>query len=228
MQRNLRLIVVLVAVGCGTPDSKDGSNPNSDPNSAQNAQQNSQQNAQQNAVLNAQQNAANNGAVIDPAGYDQSCAFDTECALVTSDVCCQSCANEAIAATALESYSADLSSAAENCGPEDMMCSLAPCQVLVASCAEGTCNARPAVYFDAETWSTQCEIDEDCITIPVGDVCETSCFCAGNPALAISATEAERVQELVSSVTCSPEPGCNCPAIPVAFCNEGTCEVRTE
>lgn len=134
--------------------------------------------------------------------YDGSCSDPSDCTLINEgDPCeCHVCADAAINADAIDDYNDDVS--ATMC--DDVTCPAIGCgeEILAVCSGAGTCEARQAVYVEADDFDRSCEIAADCVAVYEGEVC-SACQCpnaainvddAGEHGAALAAADC-RVQE---------------------------------
>jgi hypothetical protein len=114
---------------------------------------------------------------IDAGDYDQSCSSNLGCVVVDDgDVCgvCN-CGNAAINASAEEAYAARYDELRGACGPAPAIA--CDCERRIAYCAgEGVCEVRSAVERVPNEFDRSCQVDEDCVAVTSGEVCNV-CAC---------------------------------------------------
>lgn len=167
------------------------------------------------------------GTFVHASDYDQACEWDGECSVVfEGNVCsCNTCANAAIRFGEVEAY--EKAKAKIQCPVTDVICASAPCQELVGSCREGTCSARPSVVIDESTFGDQsCDSNDDCTTIPAGEVC-SDCRCSS---VVVNQSGKAQYDELVANAKCSGGlVACDCAPLPATpYCdtsNGGLCKL---
>ena len=205
---------LMILSTCGTPPSKSGTN-----NGSNNGVNNGGSN-------NGSNNGPNNGApsYLDPDDYGRTCEFDYDCLLVYGgDVCgCLDICPSAIAKSEGEQFTAD-SEAIECTSGDPVACPGAACEEMFPACASGTCEATVAYYQTPSQFDQSCELDEDCVTVRSGAICN-ACDC-GRGAINIDAVD--EYEAAVPDVDCNPGPSpCDCAAPEEAWCNGGTCDTR--
>lgn len=159
--------------------------------------------------------------------FSSDCEYDTDCTVVAQgEVCaCAPCDNAAIAASQAQAWSAAF--AALMCPvPDSQIKCETECEVLLPVCAAGACAVRPPAYYTTEGYDLTCEVDEDCVLAPAGEVC-APCSC-GATAVRVEDEEAYLGQR--SAVECTPDPrgDCNCMPANVARCRGGQCAAVVE
>lgn len=82
--------------------------------------------------------------VMDASRYDQSCARDVDCALVSSGEVCVPCGcpNAAINSGSISAWNTEASRARQWCGPIPAV-ACGPCPETVAKCVSQACTAAP-------------------------------------------------------------------------------------
>jgi len=190
------MMVILLTLGCGDDGKKSSTNPN-------------------NVTNNSTNNTTNNGTTVNISDYDQTCQFDTNCALVSPAPCGCSCPNTGINTDDESAFNAAI--AAITCAPDAPACA-ADCQELLPSCWESTCYARSPQVVTADDYDTSCETADDCMYIATGEVC-SDCQCA-----ATAVNRADYEANPPAPAECTPGPSvCDCAAPPAIGCNNGVC-----
>jgi hypothetical protein len=149
------------------------------------------------------------------ADYDQKCASDQDCALVSEgDQCCVGCMNQgAIAGTASGAWIRDRADivcgdALPRCpgeSPAPDACDAPPYYKPV--CAAGQCVAHKNVYVDPSKYDTTCTTDTDCVSVSAGEIC--GCQCGG---AAVSKAGFAQMQKDLAGAVCEGG-GLACPCV---------------
>ena len=204
--KTLFIIAVLAGMGCGDAATKSKTDLN-------NVNTNNTNNS------NNTNNTNNGDGFVDMSQFDQTCTYDSECALVEPDVCgCGSCTGVGINTSDVDAFNS--ARAAIMCDGDPISCPAIECEQTLPSCFQGVCRARTPFFIDAEVYDTACDIDADCIAIFTGDPC-ASCQCS-TAAVSLASYE----QNPPPEQQCTPEPPtCDCAPQTNATCNNGTCVI---
>jgi len=203
-------LLAAVLLSCGSPDIPKGNNEQN--NGAAN------NGAVDNGADDGGDGASDTGALTElfAADYAQNCMFDGDCALVgEGEQClCAPCDNAGVRGDVRVQWQADKD--ALMCPLPDSQIFCMTCPVRLAACGAAGCYAREPIFVGADDFEQGCESDEDCVLIPVGEVCEPCrCDVAG-----IHKDAVEAYQALVQGVDCVPGPNaCDCEAPSVAVCD---------
>ncbi len=168
---------------------------------------------------------------IDLSTYDQSCSLDGDCILVAAgNLCPGACGCPASPINVKEQarYEAAVAPAhllACPCAyPGSPRCVQNKCTLCTPNSTEPGCfdggtgvDASVCVNVDPASFGLQCNQDNDCVNVAVGNLCNGTCNC---PDGSIRSSALGQYQTLITPVMFVP---CNCPALGTSHCIAGAC-----
>jgi len=164
---------------------------------------------------------------IEADDYERSCETNDDCMLAIDwNVCswCPPCSTKAINVSDRDEYERDLRRAERRC--LSLSRCLRGCARVVPRCIDGVCGtAEPVILDDPESLNRLCNVDEECVAVAPGDVCDP-CACTTTAVNAdISYTTFPLIDDL-RNVECGTPSNASCAPCPevVPYCSrDGVC-----
>lgn len=166
------------------------------------------------------------GAPVDPlvpaSDFEQGCTYDDECTpIIDGDVCaCTACPTAAVHQNDLSRFSDTVQTRQSQACPTKTCTAIGCGDPGIGYCDTGSCTLRQPRIINGEDFDQSCTVDEDCVPISEGEICQPcSCLSA-----AVSTTGSEAINAIRSEVEChNGDVLCEPCAQAIAVCSAGSC-----